>query len=127
MNNEITVVVDLAYADKTKTLYVATSKDIRVYDMHLGKCLRIYSGMISSEEEIAKFALSSSQDRFIVADTAGNLHWITISDGLLHTSKSLTGRITSLYTDSANRLLFGTQKNVYSLRLTNVANLGSER
>ncbi len=109
---EVTVVLGVEYAEKRKALFIATSKDVRVYDMQLGKCLRVYAGMVSEDEEIARFALATSQDQFVVADTAGNIQWINTNDGLACKSQSSADPVLTLHVDPHGRLLFSARRNV---------------
>lgn len=110
--NEITAIIDVVYANQKKVLYVATTKDIRVYDMNLGKCLRVYRGFIKENEEIIHVTLSSNQDFIIVGDTIGKIKWINASDGLVARSYYNNSQVTALYTIIQYNTLLSIRANV---------------
>ena len=106
------VVLDVAYAEQKQVLYVATNKDIRTYDMQLGKCLRIYAGIMTDVEEISTFALSSAQDFLIAADTIGRVQWLSVGDGLQARSSNVNDSVILLQINPQHSLLTTIRHNV---------------
>eukprot|EP01022_Parablepharisma_sp_SALTPOND_P013960 TRINITY_DN1875_c0_g1_i1.p1 TRINITY_DN1875_c0_g1~~TRINITY_DN1875_c0_g1_i1.p1 ORF type:complete len:1605 (-),score=125.67 TRINITY_DN1875_c0_g1_i1:9223-14037(-) len=114
MSEVNTIVTDVEYSEKKNMLYIATSKDIRAFDAKLGKCLKVYAGIVSEDEEISKFALTAGQEKFAIADTAGNIHWVSIADGIVEKTKSGSGSVLELHLDSTSGLLANiTKSHVY--------------
>lgn len=106
-----TMIVDLTYFNKKNSICATTTKDIRILDAKNGKCIKVYGGIVREDEEILKCELSEETGKFLVADTAGNLNWVQISDGMIEKTKNNGNLIIDLHYDTKEGISVTTRKN----------------
>jgi len=100
-----TTVIDMKYSKRKSVFYIATYKDVRLFDGKLGKYIRIYSNIVSEDEEISAIALAMDDTKLIIAGTLGNSYWVSLKDGMVEKTKRINSSVILTHYDEYNELL----------------------
>ena len=90
-------------------LIVATKSDVRLIDIHSGKCLSILANVLQAEEEITGIKLYTNHKKMTICDNKGTLKTLYLPNGSIYANNlGHHQEVTQLYVDYANKFILTT-------------------